>query len=66
MLTAEKIMPLINELPEKEFKKLKKWFFEKDWAQWDKQIEEDSNNGKLDFLIEEALDGRAKGTLKEL
>lgn len=29
---------------------------ERDWAEWDKQIERASNAGKLDFLIQEALE----------
>ena len=37
----------------------------KDWDKWDKQIEEDSKSGKLDFLIAEALKEKEKGTLVE-
>lgn len=33
---------------------------------WDKQIKSDSDSGKLDFLINEALDEKEKGNLKEL
>ena len=36
----------------------------KDWDKWDKQIEVDSESGKLDFLIADAM--KEKGTLKEL
>jgi hypothetical protein len=39
---------------------------EKDWERWDKEIEADSEAGKLDFLIREALDAKAKRTLKDL
>jgi len=45
---------------------LRQWFSERDWDQWDKQIETDSEAGKLDFLIKEALDEKAKGLLRGL
>jgi len=32
----------------------------------DKEIEADSEAGRLDFLMREALDEKAKGTLKDL
>lgn len=45
---------------------MRKWFSEKDWEKWDRQIEADSGTGKLDFLIKEAFDEKMKGKLKEL
>ena len=36
------------------------------WENWDRQIEADSESGKLDFLIAEVLEAKEKGTLKEL
>lgn len=56
----------IERLPEEEFTELVRWLSEKDWERWDKQIEADSGAGKLDFLIREALDAKAKRTLKDL
>ncbi len=66
METVEDIETAIEHLPEKEYARLREWFLEKDWKKWDKQIEADSRAGKLDFLIKEALDEKAKGNLKEL
>ena len=40
----------IEALPQQEYINLRQWFAEKDWEIWDKQIEEDSSSGKLDFL----------------
>jgi hypothetical protein len=37
-----------------------------DWESWDKEIEADSDAGKLDFLVREAANEKAKGTLKIL
>lgn len=39
---------------------------ELDWENWDRQVEADSESGKLDFLIAEAFEAKEKGTLKEL
>ncbi|ADE14871.1 hypothetical protein Nhal_1747 [Nitrosococcus halophilus Nc 4] len=44
----------------------RQWFSEKDWEQWDKQIEEEAKSGKLDFLIKEAVEEKSQGRLKEL
>jgi len=66
MLKVAEIKEAIEELPEEDFVQLRQWFSEKDWQKWDKQIEVDSESGKLDFLIKEALDEKSKGQLKEL
>jgi hypothetical protein len=56
----------IEALPKQEYINLRQWFAEKDWEIWDKQIEEDSNSGKLDFLAKEALQEKNNGILKVL
>ena len=66
MSNVETIKSAIEALPESDYIKLRQWFNEKDWEKWDKQIEEDSKSGKLDFLIADALKEKEKGTLKEL
>ncbi len=66
MVSAQKIKKAIKELPEKEYISLRKWFSETDWKKWDKKIKQDSEKGKLDFLIEEALEEKRKGNLKEI
>jgi hypothetical protein len=62
----EEIQVAIESLPYEEYIRLRQWFSERDWGKWDRQIEADSESGKLGFLIEEALNEKAKGTLKEL
>ena len=52
---VDEIKEAIKALPEEEYVRLRQWFSEKDWQKWDRQIEEDSEAGKLDFLIREAL-----------
>jgi hypothetical protein len=66
MTTIEKIQSEIKSLSPEEYARLRLWFFERDWEQWDREIEEDGEAGKLDFLIEEALAEKAQGQLKEL
>ncbi len=66
MTTVEKIQSEIKSLSLEEYARLRHWFFERDWEQWDRQIEKDTESGKLDFLIEEALAEKARGQLKEL
>lgn len=66
MITVEEIKTAISSLPEKEYISLRNWFSEKDWVKWDRNIEKDSESGKLDFLIEEALNEKSRGTLRDL
>jgi hypothetical protein len=63
---VKEIQAAIESLPHEEYIRLRQWFSERDWEKWDRQIEADSESGKLDFLIEEALTEKAKGSLKEL
>ncbi len=66
MSSITEIQQAILSLPEAYYPQLRHWFNELDWEKWDQQIEEDSESGKLDFLIAEAVEGRKKGTLEEL
>ena len=66
MSTVEQIVRSIESLQAKEYNRLRKWFAERDWEKWDKQIVADSVSGKLDFLIQEVRDEEAKKKLKKL
>ena len=70
MTTITEIQEAILSLREPEFAELKRWFgdleMERRWDEWDEQIEADSNGGKLNFLVTEALEAKANGTLAEL
>lgn len=66
MLQVKDIQAAIENLPRAEYARLRQWFAERDWADWDKQIEADVEAGKLDFLTKEALAEKAHGHLKEL
>ena len=66
MTNIAKIQEEILALSETDYRQLKQWLNELEWDEWDRQIEEDSNAGKLDFLIAEAREAKEKGTLKNL
>ena len=66
MSRVEKLKIEIETLPKEEFTELVRWLSEKDWEMWDREIEADSEAGKLDFLVREARDAKTKRTLKDL
>lgn len=66
MPNIAKIQEDILALSKTDYQQLRQWFNELEWDEWDRQIEEDSNAGKLDFLIAEAREAKEKGTLKKL
>ena len=65
MPSITEIQQAILSLPKSDYLRLRNWFNELDWEKWDRQIETDSENGKLDFLIAEAFEAKEKGTLKK-
>ncbi len=64
MSRIAKIQQAILALPEADYRRLRQWFSELDWEKWDREIKADSDAGKLDFLIAEALE--EKGTLQDI
>jgi len=56
----------IERLPSEELAELFSWLSEKEWESWDKEIEADSQAGRLDFLEREAREEKSKGTLREI
>jgi hypothetical protein len=66
MSKINEIQTAIEALSDDEYIKLRQWFSEKDWQKWDDQIKEDSESGKLDFLIKEAFDQKGYDNLKNL
>ena len=66
MMKVEHLQTEIEALSEEDFARLRKWFAERDWEQWDRQLETDVAAGKLDFLLKEASAAKAQGKLREL
>jgi hypothetical protein len=65
-MSVEKIEEQIAQLDNASFSKLRDWFIEFDQSRWDRQIEADSNAGKLDFLINAALVEHQAGKTRDL
>jgi len=66
MTELEEIKEAVKTLNKEEYIQFRQWFSERDWEQWDDQITKDSDSGKLDFLIEDALEAKRNGKLKEM
>ena len=66
MTTIEEIEKAVASLPEEDYRRFREWFLERDWAQWDEQIQADAESGKLDFLLQEAREEKRRGDLREL
>ncbi|MCX6844133.1 MAG: hypothetical protein NTX53_17860 [candidate division WOR-3 bacterium] len=56
----------VEHLTETEYDKFRRWFLERDWEAWDRDIETDSASGKLDFLVQEVRDAKRSGKLRDL
>lgn len=63
MSTVEEIESAIENLEEDEFLRLIKWLEAKMTDAWDRRMSQDSEDGKLDFLFNEADSERAAGKL---
>lgn len=66
MTRVEAIEQEIQKLSREEFAQLRDWLVEEDWQAWDRRIEKDVANGKLDAVFEEALEAHRAGKRQEL
>jgi len=66
MSKIDELKAEIMSLPSEQIAEIFRWLSEKDGERWDREIEADSQAGRLDFLINEAAEEKAKGTLKDL
>lgn len=64
MSTLRELESAVEGLSGRRYDRFRKWFLERDWALWDRQIEADSAAGSLDFLVREARDEKDSGTLR--
>jgi hypothetical protein len=58
MTKSEELERTIDSLPDEEYRRFRRWFMEKDWERWDRQIAEGSRACELDFLAKEAVDAK--------
>jgi hypothetical protein len=66
MTQIEAIQAEIESLSSEDFARLREWIVERDWQNWDRQIERDSAAGKLDFLRNEVEAAKRQGKLRDL
>jgi hypothetical protein len=66
MTSIQFIEDQIQRLGNQSFATLRNWFIEYEHARWDRQIATDSEAGKLDFIIDEALAEHRAGKTKPL
>jgi hypothetical protein len=66
MTKVELLQEEIEKLDHDEWAKLYAWMLERDSEQWDREIEEDSVNGRLDEFFEAALREHREGKSKKL
>jgi hypothetical protein len=66
MIEIERIKEAVKTLNEEEYIQFRQWFSERDRKRWNDQIEKDSASGKLDFLIEDAMEAKRNRKLKDL
>jgi len=66
MANIQLIEDQIQHLDNQSFAALRNWFIEYEHTRWDSQIATDSEAGKLDFLIDEALAEHRAGKTKPL
>jgi hypothetical protein len=66
MSELEELEKRIRKLSAPELARFRAWFTEFDHALWDRQIESDAKNGKLDRLVNEALADYKAGKTKKM
>jgi len=66
MTKLEAIEEEIKKLSPQEQSQLLDWMSERDWEEWDAQIERDSESGKLDELFANAMAEHKAGKSRKL
>ena len=66
MPTVSEIKQSILNLSEAEYAEIIEWLNEREEAEWDRQIESDAAEGKLDILREQTLAAKQNSTLIDL
>lgn len=66
MRSVEEIEKVVARLSPQELAEFRAWFAEYDAELWDRQIEKDASEGKLDRFADEALEEHRRGETREL
>lgn len=65
-MTRGEIETAIQQLPLEEYRRFSNWFFDFDYQHWDKQLEQDIADGKLDALAAEDIEDFKYGHTRTL
>ena len=65
-MNLEELENAVSRLSPDEYDSFRDWFAEFDMTQWDKQIETDSDAGRLDGMIKKALEDYDAGRATDL
>jgi hypothetical protein len=65
-MSVEELEQAVKKLQPSDFKKFRRWMADYDMALWDKQIERDSAEGRLDDLINKAMEDYRAGRCTDL
>ncbi|MBI5570487.1 MAG: hypothetical protein HY914_11120 [Desulfomonile tiedjei] len=66
MKTVEELEMAVDSLTQEEYSRFRQWFLDREWERWDRKIEEDAEAGRLDFLLQEAVDAKNGKRLRDL
>ncbi len=66
MSRVEELEQQVASLAEDEYGEFRRWFLDRDWENWDREIEADWETGRLDFLVAEAAEAKKANRLRDL
>jgi hypothetical protein len=66
MTRVKAIEEEVEKLSPDELSELRDWILERDWERWDRQIERDAAEGRLEPLFERALEAQRQGKSREV
>ncbi|MDD5260922.1 MAG: hypothetical protein PHD76_03645 [Methylacidiphilales bacterium] len=65
-MSVQEVEHAVTHFTNDELKTFRKWFTDFDMEQWDKEIEADSNSGRLDSFISKALEEHRAGQSSDI
>jgi len=65
-MSVAELEKAVSVLSPEELREFRAWFSDYAMAQWDREIEQDSNSGRLDHLINKAMEDYRAGRTTDL
>lgn len=65
-MTLEELEKTVAHLPPEQLAKFREWFLGFDAASWDRELEEDASEGRLDNLADQAIRDHLAGRSSKL